>query len=303
MNNLSTSFELTPSGPFDLEQQNRYFGGWPGLSTGSEAIVMAFPIEVHDASAAVVMRQESAGGAVSGEVHGCPEALADVAWRQALAAISLDVDGSGWPAVGRRDPVIGELQSKYQLLRPVLFHSPYEAAAAFIIGHRISIRQARVLRARIAAQAGTALNVGGETFAAFPTPRRLLEAPALPGISSIKLDRLRSLARAAHDGLLDRDRLRVLSLERALAELQTLPGIGPFFAQGILYRGAGLVDGLSDDAITHHAVTKRYRLDSPADREKTLAVAESWRPYRGWAVVLLHVWAREQGDLPSREGR
>jgi DNA-3-methyladenine glycosylase II len=300
--NYSTSFKLAPTGPFDLAEQNRHFGGWLTLSTDSHAIVMAFPLEEANASAAVVLRQEE-DGSLSGEVNGCPEALAEMAWRQALAALSLDFDGSGWPMVGQRDPVIGELQSEYRHLRPVLFHSPYEAAAAFIIGHRIQIKQARVLRARIAAQAGSTLNVGDETFAAFPTPRRLLQARELPGISSAKLDRLRSLAEAAQEGLLGRDRLRELGVERALAELRTLPGIGSFFAQGILFRGAGLLDGLGDDAVTHHAVTKRYCLDSPADYSRTMAIAETWRPYRGWAVVLLHVWARQQGDLPPRDKR
>ncbi len=291
-----------PSGPFDLAHANGHFGGWPAPPDDPEAIVMAFPLEGLDASAAVVLRQGD-DGSVSGEVRGCPPALAEVAQRQALAAISLDVDASGWPLVGERDPVVGELQSDYRHLRPVLFHSPYEAAAAFIIGHRIQIKQTRVLRARIAAETGTAVNIGGEGFAAFPTPRQLLEAPELPGISSIKQERLRSLAQAAQGGMLRRDRLRERAPERALAELEALPGIGPFFAQGILYRGAGVVDGLSDDAITHFAVTERYRLGSPADRARTLEIAESWRPFRGWVVVLLHVWARGRGGLPPREKR
>jgi DNA-3-methyladenine glycosylase II len=300
--NDPTSFQLVPTGPFDLANENRYFGGWPAPPDHPEAIVMAFPLEGVDASAAVVLWQAD-DGSVSGEVHGCPSDLDDVARRQALAAISLDVDGSAWPLVGERDPVVGELQAQYRHLRPVLFHSPYEAAAAFIVGHRIQIKQTRVLRARIAAQTGAALDVRGQEFAAFPTPRQLLEAPELPGISAVKQERLRSVAQAAEQGLLDRERLRELPPEVALAELQTLPGIGPFFAQGILYRGAGMADGLSDDAITRFAVTERYRLDAPADRTKILAVAESWRPFRGWAVVLFHVWARGEGKLPPREQR
>jgi DNA-3-methyladenine glycosylase II len=258
---------------------------------------------VSSQAAYLAARCQNADGSLSGEVHGCPDGLADLGRRQALAALSLDADGSGWPEVGDRDPVLGELQSEYRYLRPVLFHSPYEAAAAFIIGHRISIKQTRVLRARIAAERGTVVGAAGEEFAAFPTPRQLLEAPELPGISTVNLEHLRSLAHAAQDGRLGRERLRELAPERALAELQALPGIGSFFAQGILYRGAGLVDGLSNDAITHFAVTERYRLEAPADQVRTLALAERWRPYRGWAAVLLHVWARSHGHLPPRERR
>ena len=50
--------------------------------------------------------------------------------------LSLDVDGSGFLAVGKRDPVVGELQRRYPGLRPVGFWSPYEAAAWTIIRPR-----------------------------------------------------------------------------------------------------------------------------------------------------------------------
>jgi DNA-3-methyladenine glycosylase II len=59
-----------------------------------------------------------------------PEAVRDHIRR----ILSLDVDGSGFPEVGVRDPVVGELQVRYPGLRPVLFYSPYEASAWAIIG-------------------------------------------------------------------------------------------------------------------------------------------------------------------------
>src|ERR1700730_2054649 len=127
-------FELLPEGPFDLETAAGRFGGWPRLG---DAVVMAFPVEGWRSSAAVVMRQR--GDSVTGDVHGADEADAERAWRQALATVSLDVDGQGFIDIGRRDPVVGRLQAEYKYLPPVLFHSPYEAACAFVIGHRISI--------------------------------------------------------------------------------------------------------------------------------------------------------------------
>ncbi|MGZ6270063.1 MAG: hypothetical protein ACXWMU_05800, partial [Candidatus Limnocylindrales bacterium] len=73
---------------------------------------------------------------------------------KALATFSLDVDASGFPEVGARDPVVGELQARYGWLRPVCFHSPYEAAVNFVVGQRISMRQARAVRARMARELG-----------------------------------------------------------------------------------------------------------------------------------------------------
>ena len=47
---------------------------------------------------------------------------------QVTRILSLDVDGTGFPEVGRRDPVVGGLQARWPGLRPVGFYSPYEAA-------------------------------------------------------------------------------------------------------------------------------------------------------------------------------
>src|ERR1700726_2292913 len=157
-----TRFEVVPQGPFDLESAAARFGGWPRLG---DAVVMAFPVEGWRNSAAVVMRQRR--DSITGDVRGVDEADAERAWQQALATISLDVDGQGFVDIGRRDPVIGRLQAEYHHLRPVLFHSPYEAACAFLIGHRISILQTRRIRQRMADQAGATVEVDGTAFTAF----------------------------------------------------------------------------------------------------------------------------------------
>jgi DNA-3-methyladenine glycosylase II len=301
MNKLSDRFTLQPQGPFDLARESRHFGGWPTLPDDPSALVLAFPIEGSDASAAVMLRQTD-DGAIVGAVHGAPEALVEVAWRQALAALSLDVDGSAWPEVGERDPEIGRLQHAYGFLRPVLFHSPYEAAASFVLGHRISIAQVRRLRSRLAERLGTTIEIDGAAFHAFPTPAQVLAADELPGVPELKAGRLRAIAHAAQDGWLARERLRALPIEEALARLQTLPGVGPFFASGILFRGAGMVDDVAaDDDVTRFAVAQRYGLETTADRAAVLERADHWAPFRMWAIVLLHVWVRNDVGMPPRQ--
>lgn len=240
----------------------------------------------------MVMRQ--CGDSITADVHGADEADAERAWRQTLATVSLDVDGQGFIDIGRRDPIIGRLQAEYKNLRPVLFHSPYEAACAFIIGHRISILQTRRIRQRMAEQAGATIEVDGTAFKAFPDPCVLLRLESFPGVASMKVERLHHVARAALEGALDRARLRSLPEPDALTQLRTLPGIGEFFAQGILMRGAGLVDAVTDDDITPRAIQLLYGLRERPDRATVLKRAETWRPYRMWAVVLLNVWLRSQ---------
>ena len=287
---------MVPQGLFDLEMQAAHFGGWP---RAGDAIVMAFPVEGWKSSAAVILRQQ--GDEIRGETYGTSQADAEKAWQQALATISLDIDGRGFQEVGRRDPVIGRLQAEYRSLRPVLFHSPYEAACSFLIGHRITIQQTRRLRQKMAEAAGDAIALDDTRVFAFPGPRALLKMEAFPGVAPVKIERLHAAARAALDGTLDRARLRDLPEAEALQQLRTLPGIGEFFAQGILMRGAGLVDAVTDDELTPRAIQLLYGLHERPDRVAVLKRAESWRPFRMWAVVLLNVWIRGQpADVVGR---
>jgi DNA-3-methyladenine glycosylase II len=292
------TFEMTPQGPFDLAYQQRHFGGWAPFEPDPAAVAMAFPVEGWTDSAVVVLRQRGTG-AITGTVHGVDGARARRAWEQALAVLSLDIDGSEFPSVGERDPVIGRLQRAHGCMRPTLFHSPYEAACNFVIGQRISIAQARALRGRMAADSGEHVQADGAELAAFPSPQRLLELTIVRSLPDEKLVRLHGIARAALDGVLDRGRLRSLPSETALAELTSLRGVGTFSAQGILFRGAGVVDEVTDDVVTKQAVQRLYALDHLPDHAEVVQLAQPWRPFRMWALVLLHVWIRGEGGGPA----
>lgn len=290
-----------PTGPFDLLFQNQYFNGWPMLRDRPGTVVLSFPVEGWAESAAVLLTQDE-GGEVRVDCAGAGDH--DAAAAQALAAMSLDVDGSRWPQVGERDPVIGAVQRRYRYMRPSMFNSPYEAAAAFIIGHRISIATTRKIRAAMARDLGVSIQVGGESFPAFPDPHRLLDLESYAGINRVKIERLHAVARAALDGSLDRAHLRSLPEQDALERLRTLSGVGEFFAQGILQRGAGRADGSTTDEMTLHAIRTAYDLPADTPPAAVLAHAEAWQPYRMWATVLLNVRVREDGPpLQRRHGR
>jgi DNA-3-methyladenine glycosylase II len=292
------NFEIKPNGPFDLSNTNQYFGGWLTLATDDQAIVMTFPVEGWQASAAVVVRQNESGR-IAGEVY-CADQQAQVAWQQALATLSLDYDGTGWNALGEKDPLIGRLQASYKLLRPVLFHSPYEAAAAFVIGHRLSIRQGRAIRQAMAKEYGDKVQVGDATFDAFPRPEVLKKITTIKGVSPTKIPRLHGIAEAALEGWLDRTALRAMPEEEALTKIRSLKGIGEFFSQGILYRGAGLADAVPDDEVTKQAFQRAFKLKEVPNHETVLKLADPWRPFRMWATVLLHVWFRREEGGPRR---
>jgi DNA-3-methyladenine glycosylase II len=203
----------------------------------------------------------------------------DAAAAQACRFLALDVDGRGWPEVGRRDPVMADAQARLPGLRPCGFHSPYEAAAWAVLAQRLRIVQAARLRAELITSYGE--------DGAFPPPHTLARLDLdLPGR---KGEYLRAVAEAALDGLLDGAALRAVDPAQAVQRVQQVKGLGPFAAELVVVRGAN-----APDALARH----ERRLDAEiAERYgpgRTLAeVSEVWRPYRTWAAVHLRA-LREQ---------
>ena len=292
-----TTFELVRRGPFSLAAGAAFLAGFSPAAyrgAGDGHLHLAFVPDGEEAAAGVCLRQPD--GAVVGEVFG--QADPDAAREQTARILSLDVDGSGFPDVGRRDPVVGRLQGRWPGLRPVLFFSPYEAAAWALIGHRIRIVQAARVKQRMADELGQAVDIHGDLRRAFPSPARLAALEGFRGLFAAKVENLRSLGEAAAVGRLDGDRLRALPREQALAELKRLPGIGDFSAELVLLRGAGDPDHLPlHEPRLCRGAAIAYDLDEPPDRPWLERRSEAWRPYRTWVVLLLRVLLEaETGD-------
>jgi DNA-3-methyladenine glycosylase II len=259
-------FTLEPRGPFTLASAARFIAGWPpGQGEVSERQVqLDFLVDDWSGPAHVVLRE------ADGVVHGTVEAEhAERAIAQAARIVSLDHDGSGYPEVGERDPIAGSLQRASGYLRPVLFHSPYEAAAWSVLSARTQHAQAIKLR--------DALSDGG----IFPAPEQLLQLRELQGLPATKVPRLHGIAQAALEGKLDREPLLAADTDDAFTRLLELPGIGPFYAGLILLRGVGTVDvAPKGEPKLERAVQERY--GAPLER-----VAAQWKPFRTWVSVLM----------------
>lgn len=126
---------------------------------------------------------------------------------------------------------------------------------------------------------------------ATPEPNVLADLADFPGLPAVKVDRLRAVARAALDGLLDPGRLRDQPAAAASLELQAIDGIGPFSAELILVRGTGAPDIFPANEKRLHA-SMRLRYDKPGATAKDLgAIADHWAPYRSWVSFQLRAAA------------
>jgi DNA-3-methyladenine glycosylase II len=206
--------------------------------------------------------------------------------RQVARVISLDHDGEAFDALCRRDPVLARLHAVAPGFRPALFYSPYEAAVWSVVSARRPRSQGIALRQRLGELHGTTFELAGQPTAAVPTPSALRAVEAVPGLPADRIPRLNAIAEAAQQGRLSPERLRALPPAEAAAELQRLPGIGPFYSSLIVIRALGHADVLAaEESHARSAVEELYGIDHELTAGELEQLAEGWRPFRTWVMV------------------
>ncbi len=224
--------------------------------------------------------------------------------KQVRRVLSLNASGTQFVAVGEKDPVLGAMQRQHPGVRPVSFHSPYEAAAWSIISARRQRAQGAVVRSRIAEQLGRIYGEGNERLFAFPTPDRLLGLEYVQGLEAIKVERLHAVARAALDGRLDAELLLGMPTERAMEHLLKLPGIGPMYGTLILLRGTGAVDAMTGvEPRLPTYLAHFYGLGAEASPAQIAEIMDGWRPLPHLGPRCSLASRATGSGLPSQPGR
>ncbi|HTU30003.1 MAG TPA: hypothetical protein VMF07_11530 [Solirubrobacteraceae bacterium] len=300
---MSETDRIVPRGSFSLEAAAGFgFGpneGRPPAFDG--AMRLAFPRDDGAGYAGAVLRQPDGPDGpveVALELRGeTGELTRGAALAQVARIVSLDHDGEAFAAVGDRDPVLGALQRAHPGQRPVLFPSPYEAAAWSVLSARRPAHQGAQVRAALGSELGETFKLAGETIPAFPVPERLAQIPdGFPGLNAMKIQRLRGVAAAALAGQLDVARIHELGPGAAFEDVQRIAGIGPFYASLIVLRASGFADAWVQMP-THRGVdhtARYYGIEGELGARRLAELADCWRPFRVWALVLIRV-AGERG--------
>jgi DNA-3-methyladenine glycosylase II len=294
-------FAIVPEGPFSLDEAAN-FGFGPQMARPKPSggtMALAFTLDGYEQQAGVFVRQT--GDRLDCELFG--DGDPGIARVQVERVLSVDHSGTAWSGVGARDPLIAALQADFPGLRPVLFYSPYEAAAWSVISQRRNRVQAAGMRKRLSAEYGVAFQLPDGPLEAFPTPEALLTVTALPGMEPQRIVRLHGVAEAALDGRLDAAKLAAMAPEDALRQLQKIRGIGPMYAGLVLLRATGVTDvtTLKEPRLAGY-IEHFYALDHPPAPAELERIAEPWRPFRTWASVLIRVAGDRLGVPVSGSG-
>lgn len=210
---------------------------------------------------------------------------ADDALARVHHLLDLDADPAVIAARLGGDAAIGKLVRGRPGLRVPRAIDGFEIAVRAIAGQQVSVAGARTTVGRLVAAHGRRLSEPtGELTHEFPRPAALADAsPARLPFPRTRAEAIVALARAAAAG--DLDLGPSADRELATARLLEIRGIGPWTASYVAMRALGDPDAFMPTDIGVLRGLRRLGYDGSPSAASRLA--ESWRPWRSYAVIQL----------------
>lgn len=189
------------------------------------------------------------------------------------------------------EPRFAAVASALAGFRPPCFPSLFETCARVLPFQQLSLDAGTAIVGRLVERAGASLTLHGQSWFAFPSPETIADAPLSllreTGLSRAKAMALQTLARLTLAGELGIARFQSLPMDAALAELRTLPGIGPWSAGLILLRGLRRMDVFpAGDVGAARNLTALLGLPTPLTPAETSAFAALFGDRRGYLYFL-----------------
>ncbi|SEU37609.1 DNA-3-methyladenine glycosylase 2 [Stigmatella erecta] len=206
----------------------------------------------------------------------------------------LDADPAALAVALGQDPVMGPRLARAGGVRVPGAFEPFELAVRAILGQQVSVKGATTLAGRVVERCGTPASFARQGLTQFfPSAPALAQADLSGlGLTGGRIVALKGLAAACAAGTCE---LKPgVSLEDSVARLVTLPGIGEWTAHYIALRALGEPDAFPASDLALRKAAGGGIVLAPQVLER---MAEAWRPWRGYAALLL--WTEPVVDLAA----
>lgn len=207
--------------------------------------------------------------------------------------LDLDAEIDGFRRLARRDPILSGIVRRRSGIRLPQLLDPFEGLTRGILGQQVSVAGASTLVDRLVRLVSSPSLAASGALLAFPTAAEVagvgVERLRAIGLTRVRAATMIGVASRIAEGALDLEALRGAPAEHAQAALEALPGIGPWTASYVRMRALGDRDAFPAADL---GVIKAMAA-AGIDRRSISAVAERWKPWRGYAT--LHLWASLSG--------
>lgn len=196
----------------------------------------------------------------------------------------LDADPQAIAAALRDDALLGLRLAHAAGIRVPGAFDGFELGVRAILGQQVSVKGATTLAGRVVARAGTQLaSADGSLTHYFPAPSALAAADLSGlGLTGGRIAALKAFAGAVARGEVDFSPAQ--TLDEKIAALCAVPGIGEWTAHYIALRAVGEPDAFPASDL---GLRKSAGNGAPIATRALEEMAEAWRPWRGYAALLL----------------
>ena len=245
---------------------------------------------VEDESGVIECRHNEDAGTVSLSLHGLTTSGMFGIVQQVREMLDLDAPSNDIEELLRSDDKLRQLLQKRSGIRVPGSWDGFELTVRAILGQQVSVKAATTLAGRIAQRYGTALRMppslaGRELDLSrtFPQPQKLARARLNDmGLVTSRAETIRRVARAVIRGELNFDTAQ--DPDDFCRSMVSIRGIGDWTAQYVAMRALKHPDAFpAADLGLQKALSRQSRVNAAT----LLSRAESWRPWRAYAAMLL----------------
>lgn len=206
---------------------------------------------------------------------------------------SLDLDLKPFYEKVKDDKIMGHLAHELWGLKNPVTPTVFEALVDSVVEQQISLKVAHSLEHTLIKKFGDTLNLEGEVYYAYPTPKRLASVSPEEfrqcGLSFRKGEYIKEAAKLMTEGKLDLEKLKNYeSSERIIRELVEVRGVGVWTAELTMLRGMRRLEALPADDLGLRRVISRYYCDGKAiSSAEARRIGKSWGDWKGLAAFYL----------------
>ncbi len=206
---------------------------------------------------------------------------------------NLDFDPSPFYEAIRKDRIMKKITERLRGLRSPSTPTVYEALIDSIVEQQISLKAATSIEKRMIKRFGDTIEVEGELFYAYPTPRALsltsIDDLRDCGLSQRKAEYVREVSELEASRKLNLEGLRGLDdTQKIIEKLDSIRGIGFWTAEMTTIRSTRKWDALpADDVGLRRVISHYYCQGKRISAKQARKIAEHWGKWKGLAAFYL----------------
>jgi AraC family transcriptional regulator of adaptative response / DNA-3-methyladenine glycosylase II len=255
-----------------------------------EAECYSRTVRINHSHAIVTIRHLADENALELTVSGAPAGELLRISSAARRVFDVSADPSRIKFAFESDPILSSLVTQFPGMRIPGAWDPFECAVRAIIEEQVSASRARKTAAHFVNVLGKSLKhpLSGPCRL-FPTPKDVVEADLRNvGLSAPRFIAIRNVARAVLEESIDFS----VSSADVIAALSSLEGVSKWAAQYVALRALAEPDAFPSSDLQLRKVAGAS--SKPLSQRELEAASESWRPWRGYAAMLLWRFAEKR---------